>query len=141
MEAGLSDEELDLHLELYFEDIVKNKNWDFGLTEKVLKYVRLLDRLCLLNWESVGLRQCLVQKIIEEKRDRMIGLILNDLLVANKLLLKENPKLAKHLNGPISWYYKEYEVLPLWFQRLGHVIKILQSNRSWRSIFTNNTNL
>ena len=136
LKANLSDEEIDLHLELYFEDIIKNKNWDFTLADKVLKYIKFLDKLVGVNWGSIGLRTALVRKIIEDKRDRMIGLILNDLIFANKLLLRQNPKLAKHLNGPISWYYKEYEVLPLWFQRLGHVIKILQKNRSWRSIFT-----
>jgi len=135
LKAGLSDEEIFLHIELYFEDIVKNKNWDFDVTERVLKYINLLTKLLRINWGSIGLNPVLVQRIIEDKRDRIISLVLNDLIFANKLLLKENPRLARQFNKPISWYYKEYEVLPLWFKRLGHVVKILQHNRSWRTIF------
>jgi len=140
LNASLSDEEIDLHIELYFEDIVKNKNWDFDITERVLKYLKVLDKIQRIDWSSIGLDITTVQKIIEDKRDRMISLILNDLIFDNKLLLKENPKLARHLNKPISWYYKEYEVLPLWFKRIGHIIKVLQNNRSWRSIFTDHPN-
>jgi len=139
--ANLSDEEIHLHLEIYFEDIVRHKDWDFDITERVLKYTRYLNKLLHINWELIGLNSASVQKVIEEKRDRIIALTLNDLIFANKLLQKENPKLARNLNGPISWYYKEYEVLPLWFKRLGHILKILQNNRSWRSIFTTHRNL
>jgi len=135
LNAGLSDEEVRLHIELYFEDIVKNKNWDFAVTERVLSYIRLLDKLARVRWESIGLDRGLVEKIIEAKRDRIVGLVINDLIFANKLLEKENPRLAGQFNKPISWYYKEYEVLPLWFKRLGHIVKMLQGNRSWRSIF------
>jgi len=140
LNASLSDEEINLHVELYFEDIVKNKNWDFDITERVLKYLKFLNKILRIDWDSIGLDSITVQRIIEDKRDRMISLILNDLIFDNKLLLKENPKLARHLNKPISWYYKEYEVLPLWFKRIGHIIKVLQNNRSWRSIFTNHPN-
>jgi glycosyltransferase involved in cell wall biosynthesis len=140
LNARLSDAEIHLHIELYFEDIVKNKNWDFAVTERVLDYIKLLDKLLRVNWDAIGLDPALVQKVIGEKRGRIISLILNDLIFANKLLLKENPKLARQFNKPISWYYKEYEVLPLWFKRLGHILKILQNNRSWRSIFSNHPN-
>jgi len=137
LKANFSDEEIHLHLELYFEDIINNKSWDFAITEKALNYVKFLNKMLCVKWDSIGLNTAQVQKIIEDKRDRIIGLILNDLIFANKVLRKENPKLAKLLNKPISWYYKEYEVLPLWYKRIGHIIKILQNNRSWRSIFTN----
>ncbi|WP_207435236.1 glycosyltransferase [Sabulibacter ruber] len=33
-----------------------------------------------------------------------------------------------------KWYHKEYEVLPLWYKRFGHVIKVLQGRRSINSI-------
>jgi len=137
LKASFSDEEINLHIELYFEDIIKNKSWDFAITERALNYVKFLNKMLHVDWDSIELNSVLVQKIIEDKRDRIIGLIMNDLIFANKMLQKENPRLAKHLNKPISWYYKEYEVLPLWYKRLGHIIKILQNNRSWRSIFTN----
>jgi len=34
-----------------------------------------------------------------------------------------------------SWYNKEYEVLPLWYKRIGHLIKVLQGNRSIKSFY------
>jgi hypothetical protein len=135
LKANLSDEEITLHIELYFEDIVKNKNWGFPITEKVIAYINLLNKVSRADWGSIGLDCALTQRIIEDKRDRIIGLVLNDLIFANKLLQRENPRLAGQFDKPISWYYKEYEVLPLWFKRLGHIVKILQRNRSWRSIF------
>jgi glycosyltransferase involved in cell wall biosynthesis len=36
-----------------------------------------------------------------------------------------------------NWYYKEYEVLPLWFKRLGHIVKVLQGHRKLKSLFSN----
>jgi len=39
-----------------------------------------------------------------------------------------------------NWYYKEYEVLPLWFKRLGHIVKVFQGKRKFRSLFSNNVN-
>jgi glycosyltransferase involved in cell wall biosynthesis len=37
-----------------------------------------------------------------------------------------------------NWYYKEYEVLPLWFKRLGHIVKVFQGHRKLKSLFSNN---
>jgi hypothetical protein len=35
----------------------------------------------------------------------------------------------------IKWYHNEYEILPLWFKRLGHIVKVLMGRRSFRSLF------
>jgi hypothetical protein len=37
-----------------------------------------------------------------------------------------------------TWYHDEYEVLPLWYKRMGHIIKVLKGKRSFRSLFTDN---
>ena len=34
-----------------------------------------------------------------------------------------------------QWYHNEYEVLPMWFKRLGHIIKVLVGKRNFRSLF------
>jgi glycosyltransferase involved in cell wall biosynthesis len=39
-----------------------------------------------------------------------------------------------------EWYGKEYEVLPLWFKRVGHLIKIVQGHRSFKSVLKKNKN-
>lgn len=40
-----------------------------------------------------------------------------------------------------EWYNKEYEVLPIWYKRFGHIIKVFQGQRSVKSLFekTNKT--
>jgi hypothetical protein len=36
-----------------------------------------------------------------------------------------------------NYYNNEYEVLPLWFKRLGHVVKALMGKRSFKSLYSN----
>jgi hypothetical protein len=36
------------------------------------------------------------------------------------------------------FYDKEYEILPLWYKRLGHVIKVIMGKRTFRSLFNDN---
>ena len=38
----------------------------------------------------------------------------------------------------LSWYHKEYEILPLWYKRFGHIIKVIMGKRSFRSLFSDN---
>jgi len=38
----------------------------------------------------------------------------------------------------LDWYYKEYEVLPLWYKRFGQIIKVIMGKRSFRSLFNDN---
>jgi hypothetical protein len=37
----------------------------------------------------------------------------------------------------VEWYHHEYEVLPTWYKRLGHIIKVLTGQRTFRSLFSN----
>jgi hypothetical protein len=37
-----------------------------------------------------------------------------------------------------DFYHSEYEVLPLWYKRVGHIIKVITGKRSFRSLFDNN---
>ncbi|MEO5683251.1 MAG: hypothetical protein ABIQ88_11460 [Chitinophagaceae bacterium] len=37
----------------------------------------------------------------------------------------------------LNWYHKEYEALPLWYKRFGHIIKVMMGKRSFKSLFTN----
>lgn len=38
-----------------------------------------------------------------------------------------------------NYYNNEYEVLPLWYKRLGHIVKVLMGKRSFRSLYSDNT--
>lgn len=37
-----------------------------------------------------------------------------------------------------EFYKYEYEILPLWYKRFGHIIKVIMGKRSFRSLFDNN---
>ena len=100
--------------------------------DKLVLYLNYLDRLQNLNWGKIFFDKNNILKVLTEKRNRVVSLIVNDLVFDNKILSKKNPAIAQHINKPISWYYKEYEVLPLWYKRFGHIIKIFQRNKPWR---------
>jgi hypothetical protein len=38
----------------------------------------------------------------------------------------------------VEFYHYEYEVLPLWFKRLGHIVKVLTGKRTFKSLFNDN---
>ncbi|MGZ8516045.1 MAG: hypothetical protein ACXWWD_01785 [Chitinophagaceae bacterium] len=35
----------------------------------------------------------------------------------------------------LNWYRREYEILPLWYKRVGHIIKVVMGKRRFRSLF------
>ena len=39
-----------------------------------------------------------------------------------------------------EFYHNEYEILPLWYKKLGHIIKVMMGKRTFRSLFDNNVN-
>ena len=41
-------------------------------------------------------------------------------------------KRANELQG---WYHREYEALPLWYKRFGHMIKVFTGKRTFKSLF------
>lgn len=38
----------------------------------------------------------------------------------------------------LDWYHYEYEILPLWFKQLGHIVKVLTGKRYFKSLFKDN---
>jgi hypothetical protein len=36
----------------------------------------------------------------------------------------------------VEWYHNEYEILPTWYKRIGHVIKVMMGKRTFRSLFS-----
>jgi|SRR3954469_23639091 hypothetical protein len=37
-----------------------------------------------------------------------------------------------------NFYHNEYEILPTWYKKLGHIIKVLQGKRAFRSLYDSN---
>lgn len=45
---------------------------------------------------------------------------------------------SSHQANELQQYYnREYEALPLWYKRFGHIIKVITGKRSFRSLFNN----
>jgi hypothetical protein len=91
----------------------------------------------------------LIQKeILFSEKKHQFELIIQDLKAD---LFSKNEYLdflhGKNLNGKLDemdilssmkikkFYHQEYEILPLWFKRLGHLIKVLYGRRTFRSLF------
>jgi hypothetical protein len=36
----------------------------------------------------------------------------------------------------VEWYHHEYEILPTWYKRIGHFIKVMMGKRTFRSLFS-----
>ncbi len=54
---------------------------------------------------------------------------------SNKELEKEMEFLKSNRDTIRDWYEKEYEVLPLWYKRFGHVLKVMTGKRSFKSLY------
>jgi len=62
----------------------------------------------------------------------------NSLYHEENVILQELLELAGHhdeVNYILRFYKNEYEILPLWYKRFGHIIKVLQGKRSFRSLY------
>jgi len=56
----------------------------------------------------------------------------------NKIILELREKaegLERARNNIQQWYDKEYETLPLWYKRFGHLVKVMKGKRSFKSLF------
>ncbi len=43
---------------------------------------------------------------------------------------------SDHSTKELQLYYnREYEILPLWYKRFGHILKVLTGKRTFRSLF------
>ncbi|WP_276503919.1 hypothetical protein [Terrimonas pollutisoli] len=100
------------------------------LFQEEMHLVRLIQ---LLHKKSVGLQDALhVNKLLEED------------LKAKKDYLDYIFRKANDSDAPFSdllklkkYYTNEYEVLPLWYKRFGHIIKVVMGKRTFRSLFSN----
>lgn len=46
-----------------------------------------------------------------------------------------NTQNQKEVQRIKEWYNNEYEVLPIWYKRIGHVIKVMTGKRDFKSLF------
>ncbi|HKZ65700.1 MAG TPA: hypothetical protein VJ111_05065 [Chitinophagaceae bacterium] len=56
-------------------------------------------------------------------------LLYQDFLIVGKMVQQ------KEYYDVINWYHKEYEILPRWYKRFGHILKVITGKRTFRSLF------
>lgn len=56
--------------------------------------------------------------------------------ISNQVSHNQILRSQSHATALQNYYNSEYEVLPLWYKRLGHIIKVLIGKRSFRSLFS-----
>jgi hypothetical protein len=80
--------------------------------------------------ENASIRQKLALLDRDNRRLREENTILNELTELN----------SRHdeVDYILRFYKNEYEILPLWYKRFGHIIKVLQGKRSFRSLYDKN---
>lgn len=71
-------------------------------------------------------------------------LSLNNIQVSNEvqvinyddreIIYAENDQYKQLASNISNWYLQEYEVLPLWYKRVGHIIKAFKGHRSFKSL-------
>ncbi|GAA4295182.1 glycosyltransferase family A protein [Nibribacter koreensis] len=133
LEAGFTEKELETHIKLFFNQGIHNSG-SYRLGEEVNTVISYLDKLAFLNWDRVFFDAEEIKSVILEKREEIVNSVISNLVFENKILSKQNPKLSEQLARNVSWYYKEYEVLPGWYKKIGHILKCLQGNKSWKEL-------
>lgn len=54
---------------------------------------------------------------------------------SDEAIQKELEFLKSNRDSIADWYNKEYEVLPLWYKRFGHIVKVMTGKRSFKSLY------
>lgn len=135
LSTHLSAEELTDYVNIiFFDKEYASIKTSKKLQEVMIRYIALFDKLKELDWKRVGFNGQIVVHILNERRAYIVRLVIDNILFENEMLGKKNPKLAKNFTKDISWYYKEYEVLPQWYKKVGHLLKALHGNKSWSAI-------
>ena len=72
---------------------------------------------------------------LEVIREEAVGHLREVLRLNNELQRGQYEAEQKRSNQLLTWYHDEYEVLPLWYKRFGHIIKVFTGKRTFKSLF------
>ena len=109
---------------IYFKEPVN----DLSALEQIDRELNQSDKQLVQNEAGNGIKE---REEFEMERDlwRKRALLYQDFLMLSKSVQQ------KEYYDVIDWYHKEYEALPVWYKRLGHVIKVLMGKRKLKSLF------
>lgn len=129
--------------------------------EKLLQSDPCYDQLIFFHATSPGIMASVLSSLQEAERAHIRqDLRLWNLLLAHQRLQNEQYSLRRELAATAAelqyqrqyvdilrsdhaakeiqdYYTKEYEILPLWYKRFGHLLKVLTGKRTFSSLFRN----
>ncbi|HEY4285634.1 MAG TPA: hypothetical protein VGN00_00930 [Puia sp.] len=132
-------------LSAYYSDLLKTDNFydndlffyaaDLASLQSALAALQQVENAMeqhsprLLDLVRIHLRQKEQLDTLERKKFRMEAELANQ---QQYLQILRSGHQAKEIQ---DYYTREYESLPLWFKRIGHIVKVLTGKRTFRSLF------
>lgn len=81
----------------------------------------------------------LIKRLVHSSDTALIQTLKNKALESEIKVMDELARLRsgnKELEDILEFYHREYEVLPLWYKRVGHILKVIMGKRSFKSLFS-----
>ncbi len=81
----------------------------------------------------------LIKRLVQSNDIALIQTLKNNALESEIKVMDELARLRsgnKELEDILEFYHREYEVLPLWYKRVGHILKVVMGKRSFKSLFS-----
>lgn len=108
----------------------KNEMDDFSISSEMDEQIDVVERN--RNFK-IDFSKFYIEKEefdVEKKLWKKRVLLYQDFLSLSKTIQE------KEYYEVVDWYNREYEVLPIWYKRIGHVVKVLTGKRTFRSLFS-----
>ncbi|HTE27554.1 hypothetical protein [Flavitalea sp.] len=115
--------------------------FDFDIKAEAVEKQQLLDNACksflssqpviansLNDYLSLKNRVAQLSSDHQQISERFLG--------AEKTIGVIRSKYKDDYENLFKWYHNEYEILPLWYKRFGHILKVILGRRSFRSLFS-----
>ncbi len=81
----------------------------------------------------------LIKRLVQDSDTAQVETLKNKALESEIKVMDELARLRsgnKELEDILEFYHREYEVLPLWYKRVGHILKVVMGKRSFKSLFS-----
>lgn len=110
---------------------------------EVFKLEENFHRICsnYLRENSINLKLILKNIEIYEQNVKLTSEILTlieQVEISNSFVELSKNKYRDDYELLFKFYHNEYETLPIWYKRIGHIVNVLTGNRRFKSLFNNN---
>lgn len=114
----------------------------FEKINSVKDFAKKIDEISLKMLPKIISPQSLEDYFINKKLvDLEINLWKQRVELYQSFLVLSKTVQEKEYYDVLNWYHKEYEALPTWYKRVGHLIKVVLGKRSFKSLFTKTTKI